>query len=106
MSDLRERLAEVLADHPYLSSDQEKVDDEWTPRTHHPPLQPIPRGGPMSTDDLRCLTCGTDNHERECPDWCPRMQGACSCGSPLCGDCMRRAGTSNSGFGHGRRRNR
>lgn len=40
--------------------------------------------------DLRCLTCGTDNNVRECPDWCPAMQGACDCGKSLCGDCMRR----------------
>lgn len=57
----------------------------------------------VDRDALRCLTCGTDNAVRECPDWCPRMAGACTCGRSDCGECMRGLGTSTSGFGGGAR---
>lgn len=36
-----------------------------------------------------CLSCGTDTRYRECRDWCPQLRGACTCGQPLCGQCMR-----------------
>lgn len=52
-------------------------------------------------DSLRCRTCGTNNAERECPDWCAARAGTCGCGRSDCGECMRYLGTSNSGFGTG-----
>lgn len=54
----------------------------------------------QQAQQLVCTRCGTDNHRRECPDWCLAIESGCDCGSALCGVCQRRLGTSTASMGH------
>ena len=57
-------------------------------------------GGLVHDGPLHCTRCGTDNQQRECPDWCLRIESGCDCGSALCGHCQRNLGTSTASMGH------